>query len=118
MPDVSENGDAVFTAIDEWGRRRIDSLLEDGTKIIVVAPPPVVVETIVAMNFPMDYLPSPVKAIQLISKVSGATIIKVNQDYPLTLIKKDKAQELKSKFTPLAPPPPPIGWEGFVEEMA
>jgi hypothetical protein len=77
-----------------------------------------VAEAIVAKNFPMDYLPSPAKAIQLTSKVSGATITKVNQDFPLTLIKKDKAQELKSKFTPPAPPPAPIGWEGFVEEMA
>jgi hypothetical protein len=47
----------------------------------------------------MDYLPSPVKAEQLISKVSGATITKINQDFPLTVLKKDKAQELRSKFT-------------------
>jgi hypothetical protein len=58
-----------------------------------------VAETIVAKNFPMDYLASPVKAAQLTSKVSGATITNVSQDYPLTLIKKDKAQELKSKWT-------------------
>jgi hypothetical protein len=61
--------------------------------------PVAVAETIVAMNFPMDYLPSPIKAEQLTSKVSGATIQQVSQDYPLTLIKKDKAAELKSKFT-------------------
>jgi len=59
---------------------------------------PAIVETIVAKNFPMDYLPSPAKAEQLTSKVSGATITTVSQDYPLTLIKKDKAQELISKF--------------------
>jgi len=58
-----------------------------------------VAEAIVAKNFPMDYLPSPVKAAQLTSKVSGATITTVSQDYPLTLIKKDKAQELMSKFS-------------------
>jgi hypothetical protein len=58
-----------------------------------------VAETIVAKNFPMDYLPSPAKAAQLTSKVSGATITKNTQDYPLTLLKKDKAQELKSKWT-------------------
>jgi hypothetical protein len=57
------------------------------------------VETIVAKNFPMDYLPSPAKATQLTSKISGATITKNTQDYPLTLLKKDKAQELKSKWT-------------------
>jgi len=58
-----------------------------------------VAETIVAKNFPMNYLPSPAKAAQLTSKVSGATITTVSQDYPLTLIKKDKAQELMSKFS-------------------
>jgi hypothetical protein len=58
-----------------------------------------VAEAIVAKNFPMDYLPSPVKAAQLTSKVSGATITTVSQDYPLTLIKKDKAAELRSKFS-------------------
>jgi len=47
----------------------------------------------------MDYLPSPAKAEQLTSKVSGATITTVSQDYPFTLLKKDKAQELKSKWT-------------------
>jgi hypothetical protein len=47
----------------------------------------------------MDYLPSPAKAAQLTSKVSGATITTVSQDYPLTLIKKDKAAELRSKFS-------------------
>jgi len=60
---------------------------------------PAITETIVAKNFPMDYLPSPTKATQLTSKVSGATITTVSQDYPLTLLKKDKAQELKSKWT-------------------
>jgi hypothetical protein len=58
-----------------------------------------VAETIVAKNFPMNYLPSPTKAIQLTSKVSGATVSIISQDYPLTLLKKDKAQELKSKWT-------------------
>jgi len=60
---------------------------------------PAITETIVAKNFPMNYLPSPTKATQLTSKVSGATITTVSQDYPLTLLKKDKAQELKSKWT-------------------
>jgi hypothetical protein len=58
-----------------------------------------ILETIVAMNFPMDYLPSPAKAVQLISKVSGATITKISQDYPAILIKSGKAQELRSKFS-------------------
>jgi hypothetical protein len=58
-----------------------------------------IVETIVAKDFPMEYLPTPTKAEQLTSKASGATIQIVSQDYPLTLIKKDKANILKSKFT-------------------
>jgi len=62
--------------------------------------PPLLIETITANNFPMDYLPSPVKAQQLTSKVSGATIQLISQDYPLTMLKKDKAKELKSKWTP------------------
>jgi hypothetical protein len=113
MPDVSEYGDIVFAIVDEWGRRRIDSLLEDGTKIITI-PAPGIVEAIVAKDFPMSYLLSPIKAQQLTSKVSGATILLVSQDYPLAVLKRDKAAELKSKF----PAPAPIGWEGFVEEMA
>jgi hypothetical protein len=64
-----------------------------------IGPEAVFIETIVAKDFPMDYLPSPIKAMQLTSKVSGATITKISQDYPLTLIKKDKAQELISKFS-------------------
>jgi hypothetical protein len=34
--DITEYGDIVFTDMDEWGRIRINSLLEDGTKIIIV----------------------------------------------------------------------------------
>jgi hypothetical protein len=60
---------------------------------------PVIIETIVAKDYPMNYLPTPIKAMQLTSKVSGATIIKVSQDYPLTLLKKGKAEELRSKWT-------------------
>jgi hypothetical protein len=66
---------------------------------VILSLPTGAVETIVAKNFPMNYLPSPAKAAQLASKVSGATITTVSQDYPLTLLKKDKAQELKSKWT-------------------
>jgi hypothetical protein len=61
--------------------------------------PPAILETIVAKDFPMDYLPSPIKAQQLTSKVSGATITKVSQEYPSTALKKDKAAQLKSKWT-------------------
>lgn len=37
MTDISEYGDLLFnTTIDEWGRRRINSLLEDGVKVLAV----------------------------------------------------------------------------------
>jgi hypothetical protein len=69
---------------------------ESITTSIPVAPP---LETIVAKDFPMEYLPTPTKATQLTSKVSNITIQLVSKDYPLTLIKKGKANILKSKFT-------------------
>jgi len=42
LTEISEYGDVVLIAIDEWGRRRINVLLEDGTKVIVIVaiPPP------------------------------------------------------------------------------
>jgi hypothetical protein len=61
--------------------------------------PPAVVETIVARDYPVEYLPAPAKATQLTSKVSGATIEMVSQNYPLTVIKKGKANILQSKFS-------------------
>lgn len=37
MTDITEYGDIIVNAtIDEWGRRRTDGLLEDGTKIIII----------------------------------------------------------------------------------
>lgn len=49
MTELTEFGDVMINSyLDEWGRRKIDSLLEDGVRIIVVAaPPPVVVKPIV-----------------------------------------------------------------------
>jgi len=61
---------------------------------VIVVP----VETIVAKEFPMTYLESPVKAKELRSKVSGAVIKKVSQDYPLVMLKSGKASELRSKW--------------------
>jgi len=63
------------------------------------APPAAPTETIVAQEYPMLYLPKPLKASMLLSKVEGATITSVANDFPEVLIKKGKAQELKSKFT-------------------
>jgi len=45
MPNITEYGEIVLNGVDEWGKRRIDSLLEDGVRVIVaVAPPPPVVK--------------------------------------------------------------------------
>jgi len=63
----------------------------------VWAKPPIV-ETIIAMTYPMLYLPKPVRAKVLKSKIEGATIIITRKDFPLDLIKKGKASMLKSKF--------------------
>jgi hypothetical protein len=68
------------------------------TPAFVAAPPPVA-ETITARNYPMLYLAKPPKATMLISKVEGATIIRVAQDYPEMLVKSGRARELRSKFT-------------------
>jgi len=57
------------------------------------------VETITAKNFPMLYVSKPVKTQELISKVEGATITKVANDFPEELIKSGKAKELKSKWS-------------------
>ena len=98
MVDITEYGDIMINPVmDEWGRTKIDSLLEDGTIIIVVVVPPVV--TITAQSFPMLYLAKPVEAQELISKVEGATIIKIAQDYPERLLRSGRARELKSKFS-------------------
>ena len=97
LSTLTEHGDVMLNDyVDEWGRRRINSLLEDGTKIVVVVVAPV--ETIVAKDFPMLYLAEPATAKELKSKVSGATITHITKDFPETLLKKGKAQELRSKW--------------------
>jgi hypothetical protein len=53
LTDITEYGDIMINAyMDEWGRRKVDSLLEDGAKIIVVAVPvvPVVKKPIMKMD--------------------------------------------------------------------
>jgi len=38
LTDISEYGDVMINAyLDEWGRRKIDGLLEDGTRILIAA---------------------------------------------------------------------------------
>ena len=57
-----------------------------------------IVETITAQRFPMRYLSKPAKAQELISKVEGATITHTANVFPETLLKKGKAQELRSTW--------------------
>jgi len=42
LTDLTEYGDLMLDGVDEWGFRKIDGLLEDGTRIMVseVPPPP------------------------------------------------------------------------------
>jgi len=42
LTDVSEYGEIVGPVLDEWGRQRTDSLLEDGVKILVAVAAPIV----------------------------------------------------------------------------
>ncbi len=60
--------------------------------------PPAITETILAMEFPMLYRAEPVTAKELRSRVSGATITRVSQDFPLILIKTGKAKDLRSRW--------------------
>jgi len=60
--------------------------------------PPAPKEHIVAMTFPMIYL-EPGVANELVSKVSGATVLHVAKEFPEHLIKKGKACELRSKWS-------------------
>jgi hypothetical protein len=60
--------------------------------------PPAAVETIIAKDFPMLYLSKPVKAEELRSKIEGATITKVAQEFPELLLKTGKAKELRSRW--------------------
>lgn len=69
-------------------------------------------ERIVSSEFPMTYLPEPVRAQELRSKVSGAIITYATRDFPTMLIKAKKASELRSKFEL----PPLINWDTFMEE--
>jgi len=37
VAEITEYGDVMLNVyVDEWGRRRINGLLEDGTKVVVV----------------------------------------------------------------------------------
>jgi len=99
LVEVTEYGDIMInTYLDEWGRRRINGLLEDGTWIIIVAIP-APKEYIIANQFPMIYLLKPESARELISKVENVTVKHVARDFPEYLIKVGKAGELRSKWS-------------------
>ena len=57
-----------------------------------------ITKTVTAKDFPMAFLPKPVKADELRSKVEGATITVVSKDFPLVVKEKNKQAELTSKF--------------------
>lgn len=59
---------------------------------------PTIVETIIAMDFPMLYRAEPITAKEVRSRVRGATITKVANIFPQELLKAGKAGELRSKW--------------------
>ena len=101
----------VTNILNTWdkingAKLRFCSVVYDGeiyvrraTRVVDYTPPVAVTETITAMCFPMLYLAKPKTAEELISSVEGATLVDVAKDFPKYLIKKDKANELKSKWT-------------------
>lgn len=63
-----------------------------------VGAPPAIVETIIAMEFPILYRAEPVTSKELRSRVSGATLSQVANEYPKTFLKAGRAKELRSKW--------------------
>lgn len=60
----------------------------------------------------MQYLLTPLKAQELVSKVENVQIAKISNDYPLKLIEREKANELRSYIKVVVVP----GWPEFMEE--
>jgi len=96
MPDITEHGFILLDGLNEWGSRKIDGLMAEGRLIIALV---VVVETIVAKEFPMGYYESPVKVKELRSKVAGATISRKASNFPHVLVKSGTCAELVSKWS-------------------
>jgi len=69
------------------------------TLLLAFVTPPAFVETITAKSFPMFYFSKPLNALEIISKVEGATITHIAKDFPEILLKRGKAQELRSKWS-------------------
>ncbi len=67
--------------------------------LVFVEAPPAIIETIIAMEFPMLYRAEPVTSKELRSRVSGATITKVASTFPQELLKAGKARDLRSKWS-------------------
>ena len=67
--------------------------------LVFVEAPPAIIETIIAMEFPMLYRVEPVTSKELRSRVSGATITKIAKDFPEILYKDGKTKELRSKWS-------------------
>ncbi len=61
--------------------------------------PPAIIETIIAMSFPMLYRTEPVTSKELKSRVSGATITKIANTFPQEVLKTGKAKDLRSKWS-------------------
>jgi hypothetical protein len=76
----------------------ISATAQWATSAFSFKPAPAVTETLVTNSFPMEYLEKPVSAMELTSKVEGATVTNVSKDFPESLLKAGKAKELRSKW--------------------
>lgn len=76
----------------------VDGYLLEDTSGVLLLEVAAITETIIAMEFPMLYRAEPVTFKGLMSRVSGATITRVAQDFPLVVLKAGKAKELKSRW--------------------
>ncbi len=67
--------------------------------LVFVEAPPAIIETIIAMEFPMLYRAEPVTSKELRSRVSGATITKIANIFPQEVLKTGKSKDLRSKWS-------------------
>ncbi len=72
MAELTVEGHQVWTALDEFGRRRLDGLLEDGTKIVVTG---VVSVTVSDSGLGAETVSRPERLMTLLDQATGADVI-------------------------------------------
>jgi len=103
MTDLTEYGDIMLNPIlDEWGRRRIDSLLEDGTKIIILVAVPYTITLTETLGL-VDFYSRTWTAYRTYSELLGLTDIvskEPRKTFPESLGLVDSVQKEPSKTFP------------------